>query len=41
MLDTYRHNLMASMIMATAKRRGEFTFKGDERDLYGGAPLPI
>lgn len=40
MLDTYRHNLMASMIMATAKRRGEFTFKGDERILYGGAPLP-
>ena len=40
MLDTYRHNLMATMMMATAKRRGEFTFKGNERILYGGAPLP-
>ena len=40
MLDAYRHNLMATMIMATAKRKGEFEFKGNERILYGGAPLP-
>ena len=40
MLDSYRHNLMATMMMATAKRRGEFSFKGNERILYGGAPLP-
>lgn len=40
MLDTYRHNLMSTMLMATAKRRGDFSFNGKERILYGGAPLP-
>ena len=40
MLDTYRHNLMSTMMMATAKRKGDFEFKGNERILYGGAPLP-
>lgn len=40
MLDTYRHNLMSTMMMATAKKKGEFEFRGNERILYGGAPLP-
>lgn len=40
MLDTYRHNLLATMMMATARRKGEFDVKKGDRILYGGAPLP-
>ena len=40
MLDTYRHNLLATMMMATARRRGDFDLKSGDRILYGGAPLP-
>lgn len=40
MLDTYCHNLVASLMMATAVRKGTFNFKHGDRVLYGGAPLP-
>lgn len=40
MLDTYCHNLVASLMMATATRKGTFNFKHGDRVLYGGAPLP-
>ena len=40
MLDTYRHNILAAMMMASARRKGEFDVKSGERILYGGAPLP-
>jgi len=40
MLDTYRHNILAAMMMASARRKGDFDVKRGERILYGGAPLP-
>ncbi len=40
MLDTYRHNLLATMMMASARKKGEFDLKNGDRILYGGAPLP-
>lgn len=40
MLDTYRHNLLATMMMASARRKGDFSVKKGDRILYGGAPLP-
>ena len=40
MLDTYRHNLLSTMMMATARRKGDFDLKSGDRILYGGAPLP-
>lgn len=40
MLDTYCHNLVASLMMATAQKKGTYNFKRGDRVLYGGAPLP-
>lgn len=40
MLNTYRHNLLATMMMATAKQKGDFDLRRGDRILYGGAPLP-
>ena len=40
MLDTYCHNLVASLMMSTATKRGTFNFRHGDRVLYGGAPLP-
>lgn len=40
MLDTYCHNLVASLMMATARSKGDYNFKRGDRVLYGGAPLP-
>lgn len=40
MLDTYRHNLIAALMLATARQKGEFNFQKGDRVLYGGAPLP-
>ena len=40
MLDTYRHNLLAAMMMASARTKGDFDVKSGDRILYGGAPLP-
>ena len=40
MLDTYRHNLIAVMMMASARKKGDVQLKSGDRILYGGAPLP-
>ncbi len=40
MLDTYRHNLISAMMMATSREKGKFNLKSGDRILYGGAPLP-
>ena len=40
MLDCYRKNLIATVMMATAKGKGNFVIKKGYRVLYGGAPLP-
>ena len=40
MLDRYRHNLLSTMMMASARKKGEFDIKPGYRILYGGAPLP-
>lgn len=40
MLDVYRHNQIASVMMATAKKKGEVNIQVGDRVLYGGAPLP-
>ncbi|MCI2057603.1 MAG: GH3 auxin-responsive promoter family protein [Oscillibacter sp.] len=40
MLDTYRHNLIATVMMATGRKKGDFDIKPGYRILYGGAPLP-
>lgn len=40
MLDTYRHNLLSTMMMATARQKGDFDLQRGDRILYGGAPLP-
>lgn len=40
MLDCYRKNLIATVMMATAKQKGDFDIKRGYRVLYGGAPLP-
>ena len=40
MLDRYRHNLLSTMMMASAKKKGDFDIKPGYRILYGGAPLP-
>lgn len=40
MLDTYRHNLIATMMMGSARKKGSFCLKPGSRILYGGAPLP-
>lgn len=40
MLDSYKHNTLSIMMLATATDRGEFNVKMHDRVLYGGAPLP-
>ncbi|MCH4208385.1 MAG: GH3 auxin-responsive promoter family protein [Solobacterium sp.] len=40
MLDTYRHNLLSALIMATSTHEGDFDIEPYDRVLYGGAPLP-
>ena len=40
MLERYRHNLIATVMMATARKKGDFDIKEGYRVLYGGAPLP-
>lgn len=40
MLDRYRHNLLSTLIMATARKKGDFDVREGDRVLYGGAPLP-
>lgn len=40
MLDAYKHNTLASILLS-GKRKGEITIKKGDRVLYGGAPLPF
>lgn len=40
MLDTYKINMMACMILATSPEKGKFNIKAADTFLYGLAPLP-
>lgn len=40
MLDTYRHNLLTTMLLASARKKGDIHLKSNDCILYGGAPLP-
>lgn len=40
MVNSYKNNLLACMILSTSKRKGHFTLRGGENFLYGMAPLP-
>lgn len=41
MLDTYRTNVIACMLLATSTKRGDFTLENTDKMLYGLAPLPF
>ncbi len=40
MLDTYRNNVLACMILSTTETKGKFHVKAKDTFLYGLAPLP-
>ena len=40
MLDTYRNNVLACMILSTTEEKGKFDVKPLDTFLYGLAPLP-
>jgi len=40
MLDIYKNNVMASLMLCTSNRRGYFSVRPKDRTLYGFAPLP-
>jgi len=40
MLDTYKNNVLACMILSTSKAKGEFDVKSTDTFLYALAPLP-
>jgi len=40
MLDTYRNNVLACMILSTTETKGKFNVKAKDTFLYGLAPLP-
>lgn len=40
MLDTYRNNVLACMILSTTEKKGKFDVKACDTFLYGLAPLP-
>lgn len=40
MLDTYRNNVIACLILATSHEKGSFEYKEGDKMLYGLAPLP-
>lgn len=40
MLETYKNNILASALLATSTKRGQFSFKRQAKVLYGLAPLP-
>lgn len=40
MLDTYKHNVFAVMMLASGHGYGDFNVTSKDRILYGGAPLP-
>jgi len=41
MINSYKNNLLAIMILSTSNQRGQFTLRGGENFLYGMAPLPF
>lgn len=40
MLDTYRNNVIACLLLATSHEKGSFEYKEGDKMLYGLAPLP-
>lgn len=40
MLDTYKNNVLACMILSTSSEKGKFNVKSTDTFLYGLAPLP-
>lgn len=40
MLDTYRNNVVACLLLSTSKRKGEFNVALTDKFLYGLAPMP-
>lgn len=40
MLDTYRNNVLACLILSTSNEKGKFNVRVTDRILYGLAPLP-
>lgn len=40
MLETYRNNVIACMILSTSEEKGKFNVKPNDKMLYGLAPLP-
>ncbi|HQC35738.1 MAG TPA: GH3 auxin-responsive promoter family protein [Bacillota bacterium] len=40
MLDVYRNNILAAMMLSTSRKKGSFTVRSGDRVLYGLAPLP-
>lgn len=40
MLDTYRTNVIACMLLATSEQKGDFKLENTDKMLYGLAPLP-
>ncbi len=41
MLDTYKNNVLACMILSTSAEKGKFNVKATDTFLYGLAPLPF
>ena len=41
MLDTYRNNVVACLILATSREKGKFDVEETDKILYGLAPLPF
>ena len=40
MIDVYKHNAIACLLLSCAKEKGDMTIKAGDSVLYGGAPLP-
>ena len=40
MLDTYRNNVVACLLLSTSKKKGEFDVSVKDKFLYGLAPMP-
>lgn len=41
MLDTYKSNCIASLLLCTSTKRGQFSVRPGDKTLYGFAPLPF
>ena len=41
MLDTYRNNVIACLILSTSTAKGKFNVSNTDKILYGLAPLPF